>query len=591
MIIRKLHIKGFRNYKDTIIRFEDKNLIIGANDVGKTNMLYALRLLFDKSISEKDLELVDSDFFAYEQKAIVEITAYIENAVEECLVSAFGGNLINERIVIRYINEGGGNYRFLVGGTEELLEEQKGRFYIKYLNMQYVDTNRDLHAFIKRERNEILKISKLMMSEPDSQHDEEKMIEIQEDLNAVNSKVNELHYIENALSFVNTELESMSAKNEGMQVRFVAGQSDAGKLVDNLCLAYTDDENLLSVGGDGRNNQVFISTWVAKQNIQRAIDHVTFYAIEEPEAHLHPHQQRKLSEYILNQFKEQVFITSHSPQIATRFDPGKIIRLFQNEKNTKAAGGGINEKIRNALNSFGYRLNVISAETFFSDGVFLVEGTSETIFYNALAMQCGIDLDKHNISVLSVEGVGFKPYVAVCESLGIPFVVRTDNDVFRKTKNGKVKEYYAGISRAVSITELLSDTEDFAAFWDENLEKNEWILGSKSEENTAFNRSVRDKLEAMGIFLSNVDLETDLANSAAYNALISFYSVSNTTSVIEKMQERKAENMLEFVNDKRTDLSVLCEDDLLKPLRALKNMISEMSDINGANNGTNSSTK
>lgn len=40
MIIRKLHIKGFRNYRDTEIRFEEKNLIIGANDVGKTNMQY-----------------------------------------------------------------------------------------------------------------------------------------------------------------------------------------------------------------------------------------------------------------------------------------------------------------------------------------------------------------------------------------------------------------------------------------------------------------------------------------------------------------------------------------------------------------------
>ena len=28
MIIRKLHIKGFRNYRDRVIRFEEKNLII-----------------------------------------------------------------------------------------------------------------------------------------------------------------------------------------------------------------------------------------------------------------------------------------------------------------------------------------------------------------------------------------------------------------------------------------------------------------------------------------------------------------------------------------------------------------------------------
>lgn len=48
MKIDKIHIKGFRNFDDEEITFQAKTLIIGANDVGKTNLLYALRLLFDK---------------------------------------------------------------------------------------------------------------------------------------------------------------------------------------------------------------------------------------------------------------------------------------------------------------------------------------------------------------------------------------------------------------------------------------------------------------------------------------------------------------------------------------------------------------
>jgi putative ATP-dependent endonuclease of the OLD family len=88
--------------------------------------------------------------------------------------------------------------------------------------------------------------------------------------------------------------------------------------LDNLVLAYSTEDCPLAIGGDGRKNQIFFATWIAKQTIQEAADHVTFYAIEEPEAHLHPHQQRKLSSYIVDNFSGQVFITTHSPQIASK---------------------------------------------------------------------------------------------------------------------------------------------------------------------------------------------------------------------------------------------------------------------------------
>lgn len=82
MRIEKIHIKGFRNFEDEEIFFQPKTLIIGANDVGKTNLLYALRILFDKSISEHDLDLKDSDYNAYCNTDTVEITATICDVTE-----------------------------------------------------------------------------------------------------------------------------------------------------------------------------------------------------------------------------------------------------------------------------------------------------------------------------------------------------------------------------------------------------------------------------------------------------------------------------------------------------------------------------
>ncbi len=439
MRINQVHIKGFRNFSDETIVFQQKTLIIGANDVGKTNLIYALRLLFDKSISEQDLELTGSDYNAYNETEQIEITATICDVTEDGLLSEFKGNIKDGTVVIRYVKPREGTYSIQIGFSEETLSEYPTRHYIKRLNMQCVDTNRDLFSFLKRERVQMLRLAKERPTEEQAQEDEKSTIAIQNNLDIINGQVSSLHYVSTALEHVNKELSDLSFHNEDQTVRFVAGESETGKLLDNLTLSYSTAENLLTPGGDGRNNQIFLATWIAKQNIQENVDHVTFYAIEEPEAHLHPHQQRRLSEYIQNNFKRQVLITSHSPHIASRFDPRCIIRLYTKQKITHAACGGCSEMLKRVFSEFNYRLNALSAETFFSDGVFLVEGVSEVMLYTDLANKIEIDLDRFYISILSVEGIGFKPYVAICNALNIPCVLRTDNDIFSKPKNSPIK--------------------------------------------------------------------------------------------------------------------------------------------------------
>ncbi|MBQ3945942.1 MAG: AAA family ATPase, partial [Alphaproteobacteria bacterium] len=66
MHLDHIYIKGFRNFKEITVNFNKHSLIIGANDVGKTNIIYAMRLLLDKGFSYYDFELKDSDFFAYD---------------------------------------------------------------------------------------------------------------------------------------------------------------------------------------------------------------------------------------------------------------------------------------------------------------------------------------------------------------------------------------------------------------------------------------------------------------------------------------------------------------------------------------------
>lgn len=578
MRVDKIKIKGFRNFDDEEIFFQAKTLIIGANDVGKSNLLYALRLLFDKTINEHDLELAASDYNAYSGTDEIEITVTICNITEDCLLSAFVGFVKDGTTMIRYSNTKNGSYKIFMGFSEETLSELSSRQYIKRLNMQYVDTNRDLFSFLKRERNQMLNLAKEKRTPEIEREDELKTVAIQSNLNTINEQVSSLHYVSAALEQVNNELSELSIHNEDQNVRLVAGDSDAEKLLDSLTLAYSTDENPLAIGGDGRNNQIFLATWVAKQNIQKSIDHITFYAIEEPEAHLHPHQQRKLSEYIQNRFDSQVFITSHSPHIASRFDPEGMVRLYAKNKFTYAACGGCSEMLKTVFSEFSYRLNALSSETFFSDGVFLVEGTSEVLLYTALAQELGIDLDRYNISILSVEGIGFKPYVAICKALNIPWVLRTDNDIFAKPTKKPTEHYYAGVSRIMGIfSQICSSDNELLKHWQEHKQDNEWDY--KFDNPTAaaleLNVYIKERAADFGLFLAKEDLEKDLANGPLRDILMQYYGKSNDNTLIKAMQTKKAENMLDFLATHHTDLRLLSGDDILKPLDALKQTVEE----------------
>ena len=105
MKLSKLYIKGFRNFKEATINFNNQSLIIGANDVGKTNLLYALRILLDRGFSDLDLELKESDFYAYEETNEVIITAFFDDIKEDCILSKMkgdisgDGNLVREKII------------------------------------------------------------------------------------------------------------------------------------------------------------------------------------------------------------------------------------------------------------------------------------------------------------------------------------------------------------------------------------------------------------------------------------------------------------------------------------------------------------
>ena len=60
--ISRVEIKNFRNFKSVDIKLGHKQVIVGENNVGKTNFLRAIQLILDPSLSDSDRRLSKSDF-------------------------------------------------------------------------------------------------------------------------------------------------------------------------------------------------------------------------------------------------------------------------------------------------------------------------------------------------------------------------------------------------------------------------------------------------------------------------------------------------------------------------------------------------
>lgn len=578
MLLESVSIKGFRNYADACIHFTKSTLIVGANNSGKSNLLFALRILFDPTLSVKDFELSDGDFNIEALDDEVEITAKLARVDEPCLLSAFGKYLSDEKeVYITYRARRDGTYSFYAGpdGVEGL-KKVASRFYIQNLMLEYVESARDIGAFIKRRQRSLIEHSKDRRSEQEYEDDESRMRSIQQKLNELNDEISNLNYVSDSLVSVNREMEKLSFANSDFEAKFVAGNTDATRLVDNLRLAYLYGESPLTFGGDGRRNQLYFATWISDRIHGQVEQKETVYifAIEEPEAHLHPHQQRRLASYLSGSTDEQTLISTHSPQIVASARDAEILRMPAIENNAiRASLNPVSVPVD--LREFGYRMNPITSEVFFADAVLLVEGPSETLFYTALADAIGIDLDHLNISIIAVNGVGFLHYVEICRKLGIPFAMRTDNDIFYNENTGKSR--FAGVLRGVRVVEALYSHHESAARLIELKPRLSW--GYDEDEGLSFDasREAVDVLKTYGVFLSSVDLETDLVDSSLYESLREYYDTVDKEALISAMQRRKAESMFEFLLSK-PDLSVLRSGSLSSPLLYL---CPQMSDQNG----------
>ncbi|NOU83902.1 AAA family ATPase [Paenibacillus sp. LMG 31459] len=164
--ISKVRIKNFRNFIDEEVVLTHKQVIIGENNVGKTNFIRALQLILDPQLSDVDRSLQESDFNeslddpmgnGEEIEIAIEIQGYEHNRnvlaeLRDATVSESPHTL---RLTYKYYPvpkpDGTNTYQFIIfqGLDENQWFSSQHR---KYLNIKVIKALRDVEAEMKNSK-------------------------------------------------------------------------------------------------------------------------------------------------------------------------------------------------------------------------------------------------------------------------------------------------------------------------------------------------------------------------------------------------------------------------------------------------------
>ncbi|MDN0186980.1 AAA family ATPase [Staphylococcus arlettae] len=76
MKLKNLKVKNFRNFSDINLALNNRNIIFGMNDIGKTNLLQAIRFMFDRQIRINGFRV--SDYHKNDTTLPIEIVVEID---------------------------------------------------------------------------------------------------------------------------------------------------------------------------------------------------------------------------------------------------------------------------------------------------------------------------------------------------------------------------------------------------------------------------------------------------------------------------------------------------------------------------------
>jgi predicted ATP-dependent endonuclease of OLD family len=361
MKIRKLTIHNFRSIKEQSFDLHDYSLLIGANNSGKTNIIDALRIFY-----EKDLKFSkDRDFPKFEtddQESWIEIEYYLTDdeftnlkdeykqpnkilKVRKYLRSSDSNRVKSNQSNIYSYKEGKLSNN-LFYGAKNISEAKLGDvIYIpevtkidEYTKLSGPSAFRGLLEFV---------VKKVVKNSPSFESLNKSFIDFNEKFKEEASK--DGVSLQNLIKDINNEIKDWDV-SFGVEINQIKPEA----IIKNLVSHYFKDRHLkdqiLDTSSFGQGLQRhFIYTLVklsakykevpTKKDKKEFAPDFTLILFEEPEAFLHPTQQEILNislKEISLENNQQVLISTHSPYFVSKNvdEIPSLLKLTKNEAET-----------------------------------------------------------------------------------------------------------------------------------------------------------------------------------------------------------------------------------------------------------------
>lgn len=557
MEFKKLIIENYRNFSYIEIDLSNKNVIFGMNDSGKTNLLFAIRYLLDRSIRNRGF--IKSDYHKHDISRPIKIQLEIDlsdrgeddeeslkSSHSRLLISTVGGARKNSSLDAFFVSleavydekELFGNPVLSWGSTLDDLVEvpQYGTKtdIDKIFQIVYVNPAIELDTFFKRNR-------KLLFSD-DTKTDEDVALEkaIESSIIDLNTNISNLSLITSVQSQLTDAYKSY--RKEDLEIKIQSEISISGYL-DNLTpyINWNGDTQNYPTSGDGR-----------KKLLSYAINHlisekqysskVIIYLIEEPENSLHRSVQASLSKQLFVQnIYEYFFLTTHSAEVLYEMNNTQLIKITNQQEST---GHSSYYKVPSEFSNLKKKLNKSLAQSIFYDKVLLVEGPSEYYLFSSIFEYLSPDFEVEGKYLLQVNGINFKPYVKLYRELGIEFFVKTDNDL-KASRDDKHEFSPIGFNRCIEILDdnIVAKLNNYRIDFFSKEERNQNIK-AKKEELYIMEYTLVSQLNSKRLYISEIDLENDLAKVLSESER----NGMNVSDFVNWLQSSKQYNMLEYID-------------------------------------------